>query len=56
MKGKFTETKEMLLKSIKDKETLMETLTDETLDPHVYLIILLVIVFILSIAIGIVFS
>lgn len=56
MQRKISEIKTMLLKSIKDKETLMETWTDETLEPHVYLIVLLIVVFIMSIAIGIVFS
>ena len=45
----ISKTKDFVLESIKDKETIMETLTDETLEPHVHLTILLVIVFIIAI-------
>jgi hypothetical protein len=42
------------LGKVTDKEYLMETLTDETLEPHIYLAILLIIVIIVSVIIALV--
>ena len=42
---------ERIFKTLTDRETMRETLHDETLEPHVHLAILLLIVFILAIII-----
>ncbi|MDI6887180.1 MAG: hypothetical protein QMC98_00880 [Candidatus Thermoplasmatota archaeon] len=46
-------TKETFRKAA-DKEFIMETLTDETLEPHLYLAILIIIVIIVSLIIALV--
>ncbi|MEW6069224.1 MAG: hypothetical protein AB1485_01265 [Candidatus Thermoplasmatota archaeon] len=46
-------TKETFRK-VAEKELFMETLTDETLEPHIYLAILIIIVIIVSVIIALV--
>jgi hypothetical protein len=45
---------ERIFKTLTDRETMRETLHDETLEPHVHLVILLLIVFILAIIISLI--
>ncbi len=42
------------MKRMTDKDFIMETLTDETLSPHVHLAILLLVVIIVAIVIGLI--
>lgn len=43
-----------IFKTLTDRDTMRETLHDETLEPHVHLVILLLIVFILAIIISLI--
>ncbi len=43
-----------IFKTITNKEKMMETLHDETLEPHVHLVIILLIVFVLAIIIALI--
>jgi hypothetical protein len=45
---------ERIFKTLTDRETMRQTLHDETLEPHVHLAILLLIVFILAIIISLI--
>lgn len=49
-------SKERIVKTLTDREVMMETLHDETLEPHIHLAILLFLVFIISIIISLLIS